>query len=472
MLLNAIVPSPVREAIRARRGNRNVWLVGGAIRDHILGRPLLDLDFAVSTSARDLARKVADDLRAAYFDLDIQRDTGRVVFGRHLDFASIREETIEADLKARDFTINAMAIDWDNPDRILDPTRGIQDLKDRTLRSISNKAIQSDPVRAIRGVRLAVDFGFSIAQPTIAEIKEAHHLISNTSMERLRDEFMRVLEHSDPSIALRMMDRLQQLDALHIDTEPLKQITREVSTGWETTLRVVHDLSRILLVMGIPFREEHAADLTLGKLSGTLGRYRESMHAHLERPLAGDRNARQSLFLAALLMNVAAHPCNGYEETLSSSKLADQKAMNLKLSRREASAIKGAISLQGSIGGLDEHQRAAYRLSRRGGDCTVEAVLLNLARYLACHAPTPPQAAWDAELNRSKSILEFAFAADPSPIIRGDDLAQAMGIEPGEMVGELLETIREGQMLGEIADRESALAFAARRMQTLRERSQ
>jgi tRNA nucleotidyltransferase/poly(A) polymerase len=472
MLLNSIVPRTIREAIQAQRNGRKVWLVGGAIRDHILGRSLFDLDFAVSFGARDLGRHVADRLQAPYFDLDVDRDAGRIVHGRNIDFAVIRGETIEADLLERDFTINALAIDLEDPDHVLDPSKGIQHLRDGTLRATSDHAIRSDPIRAIRGVRLAVEYALSFERTTLDQIKGTQSLLSEISIERLRDELMRVLGHSDPSIALRMMERLQQLSALKIDTEVLKQIEHGQFTAWETTLHIIHNLSRILLVLGIPFREKEAADLTLGKLSGKLGRYRKEFSASLSLPLAADRDTRQSLFLAALFMNTSRHPCEGYEEISSSGKLAQQKAERLRLSKREVDVIRQTIVLQESIVRTEGADRAAYRFARRGGQATMPAVLLNLARVLACDAPSPAQDEWDVELDRARRILDFAFMDYLPPLIRGDRLAQSLEIAPSPILGQLLEDIREAQMLGDISDQESAIRLAARLLDELREKSQ
>jgi tRNA nucleotidyltransferase/poly(A) polymerase len=264
---------------------------------------------------------------------------------------------------------------------------------------------------------------------------------------------------------------LQQLHSVLIDVEPLKQVSDDQATGWEATLGIIQGLSQIMLVLGFPFKQQHSGDLTLGKLSAKLGRYRQHVSMHLERLLAGERTARQSLFLAALMLSVKTHPCAGYEDLACSSKLAYEKALKLKLSRHEARVVGELIALQEPLSRLEATRRSAYHFCREGGESAVAAVLLNLACFLACHKPSPVQKEWDEKLDTARSVLDLAFEEEPQPVIRGNELAQELGIEPGPILGELLEAIREGQMMGEVADRDSALAIAAQRLKKFKEKS-
>ena len=108
-----------------------VYLVGGAVRDAMLSIPTHDLDFALPGDALKVARQVANILGAAYYPLDLERETGRVILldspGNRLalDFASFRGSNLENDLRDRDFTINAMALDVHEPGKLIDPLGGV-----------------------------------------------------------------------------------------------------------------------------------------------------------------------------------------------------------------------------------------------------------------------------------------------------------------------------------------------------------
>ena len=119
-----------------------IYLVGGAVRDALLEKTSHDLDFAVARNARAAARHVADSLRVAYYPLDDERDTGRVVTlqpdgsRQVMDFALLQGADIYSDLSARDYTINAMALDLRHPEQLIDPLGGAADLRSRQLRTL------------------------------------------------------------------------------------------------------------------------------------------------------------------------------------------------------------------------------------------------------------------------------------------------------------------------------------------------
>ena len=161
-----------------------VYLVGGAVRDALLGRPIHDLDFVLERDAIKTARHIADALQADFYPLDSERDTGRVIVtnadGTHMlmDFASFRGadpstgsgQSLETDLDGRDFTLNAIALKLSD-NSLYDPLGGAMDLKEKRLRACSPSAFTDDPVRILRGVRLAANFGFHILPETRAAMK-------------------------------------------------------------------------------------------------------------------------------------------------------------------------------------------------------------------------------------------------------------------------------------------------------------
>src|SRR5512147_2137483 len=121
--MQILTDNPYLNAARTVSAERHLrtWLVGGAVRDGLLGLPIDDWDIAVERDAIPLARAVANRLLADFYVLDSEHDTARVIaHGVTLDFARLRDADIEHDLAARDFTINALAIDLQQPDRLID----------------------------------------------------------------------------------------------------------------------------------------------------------------------------------------------------------------------------------------------------------------------------------------------------------------------------------------------------------------
>jgi len=150
------------------------YVAGGAVRDALSGRPIHDLDFVLSGDVLRIARRIADTIGAAYYPMDEERKIARLILigasGQRtvLDFSAFRGSGLEADLRMRDFTINAMAVDIRNPQELLDPLGGYAHLKARTLLACSPTSIQDDPVRVLRGVRMAAAFNLRIVKETHA----------------------------------------------------------------------------------------------------------------------------------------------------------------------------------------------------------------------------------------------------------------------------------------------------------------
>lgn len=163
------------------------FLVGGALRDLLLDRRLHDMDFVLSADTGRVARSVAAQLGGVTFALDEARETQRVILTRAngsefiLDFIKQNGETIQADLAARDFTINAMAVNLAALDEMIDPLGGMGDLRARSLKACSPTAMQADPVRCLRGLRLANTLGCKLENKTIGWIKAALPLLADAA---------------------------------------------------------------------------------------------------------------------------------------------------------------------------------------------------------------------------------------------------------------------------------------------------
>ncbi|MEW6569200.1 MAG: HD domain-containing protein [Chloroflexota bacterium] len=478
------LPRPVLDLMPLLSQGPRLWLVGGAVRDALLGRPVIDLDFVVDGDTLALARRLADHLGAAYYPLDRERGTARLLQrnpSRTLDFASLRAPDIEADLRGRDFTLNAMAVAGDDLDRLLDPTGGLQDLKDKVLRACSPHAVADDPVRALRAVRLAAQFDFHIEPGTLRQVAQAAGLLSAISAERLRDEFVRMLDAPRPGKALRLMDHLGLLEKLCPEVAGLRGLIQpppHALDAWTHTLATADRLGDLLAVLGPVYDEEASADLILGQAVLRLGRFRKHLGEHFNQSLAQGRRVRSLLFFAALYHDVGKVSTRqvepdgrirflGHERV--GARLAAERARSLHLSNAEAERLSDIVKHHMRLVWLEAGpavtSRAVYRFFRQVGEAGVDVVLLSLADFLATHTPPPPQQNWSRRLDLARTLLEAYFegpreAIQPRALIRGDELASALALEPGPTIGWLLECIREAQASGEVVTREQAIEAA------------
>jgi tRNA nucleotidyltransferase/poly(A) polymerase len=473
---------------------QELYLVGGAVRDIFLGRTSPDLDFAVPSNAIGLARRVADALKADYMTLDAERDTGRVIVREgevrtYLDFAGYRPGKgatgLEADLGARDYTINAIAYDL-REQALLDPLEGAADLRAKRIRVCSRNALTDDPIRVLRGVRLAAMLGFHIEPQTRSAMREAAPLLESASPERLRDELFRILEGPRPDAGLRALEMLGALQAFLPELTLLKGVEQpapHVHDVWNHTLAVVQALAGILAALDSQYDAEKTGDLFTGLLVLRLGRFREHLAAHFQRALNADRSLRGLLFFISLYHDVAKPQTRSVEQggrirffdhDQQGAEIAARRAATLHLSNAEIERVRTVIAnhmrfhfhtsrMEGES--KEPSRRAIYRLFRDAGDAGVELVLLGLADLRGTRGTTLTQESWVAALDVARLLLENYWekpeeTISPPRLVDGHDLMQVLGLEPGPRLGQLLEAIREAQATGKVGSREAALEFA------------
>lgn len=482
------LPAIVNVVGRALPDPAKVWLVGGAVRDVILNRRVRDVDFAVDGDGLAVARAVGDSLRAAFYPLDAERGTGRVIlreadgFTHTLDFATLRGHDLYADLAARDFTLNAMAVSLTALDSLIDPLRGQQDLRAKVIRACGPTAIADDPLRGLRAVRHAAELGFRIDKATREAIKAEAASLARVSAERIRDEFIRCLGGPQPAASLRALDLLGLLKHIVPELTALKGVTQSpphTLDVWEHTLAVVTRLEEVLRILGLRHDVDAASDLILGLVSVRFGRYRQQLNDHLSASLSSERPLRWVLMLAALLHDAAKPQTRSVEadgrirflnhENLSAA-LTEVVMTRLRFSTDEIRHARTIVANHMRPRWLSKagepSSRAVYRFWRDSGAAGVDIVLLSLADYLGKFGGSPPpQDEWAQHLAGCFKLLEAYFEkrathVAPPALINGDDLMRELGMKPGPKIGELLEAVREAQAAGEVSDREAAMRLA------------
>jgi tRNA nucleotidyltransferase/poly(A) polymerase len=183
------------EAARAALAGERAWLVGGAVRDRLLGRKTEDVDVAVDADPRRWARTIARAVGGASFRLSGEFGAWRVVgpgHGWHIDLVPLRDGDIAEDLAHRDFTINAMAEPLAGG-ALLDPHGGRADLAARVVRMVSERSLAEDPLRALRAVRIAVELDLNLEAATAAAAAAHAREIGRVAAERVLGELKRVV---------------------------------------------------------------------------------------------------------------------------------------------------------------------------------------------------------------------------------------------------------------------------------------
>ncbi|MBL8155306.1 MAG: hypothetical protein JNM70_14075 [Anaerolineae bacterium] len=451
-----------------------VYIVGGAVRDAWLHRPFQDIDLGVSGNAVRLAREIANRLHGDFFVLDAERDVGRVLLdtpeGRLiLDVAHLRGETLEADLRDRDFTVNAMAVDLRGDFALLiDPLGGETDLTEKRLRRCSPDSLTSDPIRAMRAVRQSIQFGLRIEAETLADVRKSVSALVEVSPERLRDEVFKLLSLPRPAAALRVADQLGMLSSVFPELGRLREVEigpRPAKNAWSHTLDVVEALSGMLAVIGYGRTDNAAASFGLGMMAIQLDRFRPQLVRHIEQVWPNDRPHRALLMLAGLLHEVGRVGESGSEAT--TVRVVDGYAVALRLSNSERERLVAAVRwLDAPLRMLDDSPRSIYRFWRQTGEAGVDVCLLTLADQMAGLGSDLDQDGWLQVVDRMRGLLEAYFlhfdtVVSPPTLVDGGDIMRHLRLKPGRVIGELLESIREAQAVGEVRTAEEALRFAA-----------
>ena len=483
--------SPLIDKVREALPKQEIYLVGGAVRDRLLNRLSRDLDFAVPSNGVSLARRVAHALDANFMVLDAERDTGRVIVTEpegtrtFLDFGTYRGENLEADLRDRDFTINAIAFDLQGQ-TLIDPLNGAADLRAKIIRACSLTSLQDDPVRILRAVRQAAMFGFKIQVETRQAMKDAAHLLPKVSTERQRDELFKILEGPKPDASIRALEMLGVFPYLLPELSALKGVTQSephIYDVWEHTLSVLGYLENILSALAPGYNADHTNDLFTGLLTLRIGRFREQFATHFTVSLNTDRSVRAALFFATLYHDVnkpstrsvdAKGRIRFFDHDIKGTDIASARAQAFNLSNDEVDRIQTIVKhhmrfhfftsrLEGDH--QEPSRKAIYRFFRDTGEAGIDLVLLGLADLRGTRGHTLTQETWTAALDVARILLENYWerreqTVAPPRLLDGNDLMQELNLQPGHIIGQLLEAIREGQAIGKIETREQAIQFA------------
>ena len=221
--VNKLIPDEI--ITTAEKGGHEIYAIGGCIRDLLMGRGVIDIDLSVVGDAPKLARDIASALKKEKIDIYARFGTALLRHeGFNYEFATARSESysddsrkpasiipvsIDEDLKRRDFTINTLAIGLTGSRKgdLLDHFNGINDLSNRIIKTPLNPAITfaDDPLRMLRGIRFAAEFGFEIEPSTWNGILNNLHRLKIVAWERIGDEFWKMLSGTDPTRAITLL---------------------------------------------------------------------------------------------------------------------------------------------------------------------------------------------------------------------------------------------------------------------------
>ena len=492
------LPLPLIAALKRAAGGAPLYVVGGFLRDSLLGRRSPDLDIAVGADPTAVARRLGRALDGAPFPLGAEHGVYRVTLRApldgigHLDVSALRG-SVEQDLSLRDFTVNAMAWRPGGTEaagsrqpavggEFIDPFGGVADLKAGLLRLVSEGAVRDDPLRGLRAVRFAAEFGFRLDEAAAAVIRRDAPLLARTAGERQRDELARVLDTPVAAPMLRLADDLGLLDVLIPELTPGKGCVQPKEHYFEV---FDHEVETVA-VLDCILRPAAPVDAPCAERWRTLWEgmpEAEALRARYSEEVAEGRTYRALLKLTGLLHDVAKPETRrvqpngrirffGHEEL--GARIAVAALERLRFTARELRLVELLIKdhlRPGQLAGGHNlpTKRALYRFFRDLGDAAPDLLLLNLADHAAARGPEMPAAAWAGHAAYIRWVLEQRSQDEqlvrPPRLVTGHDLMQELGLAPGPLIGRLLEAVREAQAVGRVKTRTQALNLARRQLE-------
>ena len=460
------------------------YLVGGSLRDAMLGRPVRDVDVAVEGDSLAIARAVSEELGAAYVPLSPERGIARLVFPaqegevRCLDFSPLKG-TIAADLASRDFTIDAMAAALSGRDggfEIVDPLLGRHDLTRGIVKAVTPTAFEADGLRLLRGVRIAAETGFHIDSNTSAWMRERAAYLDGVAPERQREELVRMLATARASWALRTLDDLTLLERVLPELAAARGVEQPKEHYWDVfdhSLETVEALD-FLLAEHVPQDARWAAFWR--ELWGPLG-WLPAGRSHFYEEFSEGHPRLALLKLGAALHDIAKPQTKmvdsqgrvrffGHAD--AGARMARAIMERLRFSARETRLVSLLVEEHLRPGQLTSDggppsRRALFRFFRDTGDAALDVLILSLVDHLAARGPRMRITSWRnhvAYVNHvmARRHLEESLV-EPPRLLTGHDVMEALALQPGPEVGRLLKAVEEAQGAGEVRTRDEALAL-------------
>ncbi len=458
------------------------------MRDLLLGRAPVDLDIVVPDEGRRAARLLADALGGSYYPLDDETDTGRVVLKRDgtryiIDVARLRGRTITEDLEQRDFTVNAMALDWPKGE-VIDPYHGQRDLERKLVRMLRPAVFLEDPVRLLRAPRLCAQLGFRMEEDTQKAVATFSALIQRAAAERIRDELVRLMRADDAATWLHFLDEVGLLEVVLPEVKALQGVPQprpHYLPVYEHTLETVRRTSWLMAWLEGRVEPSSEAEALVAEV---LTPWREQLLNHLRQDLTRTRSHWDFLPWGALAHDWGKPKTYRVDERgrivffnherVGAAITADAMR-RLRFARREVEHMVALVrhhmrpfALIRQV--VKEHletpsRRAVYRFFRDAGAAGVDILLINLADDWATYGPRLRMRYWRQRLSILPPLFDAYFnrpheVVRPRPILSGRELMDNLGLEPGPTLGRLLNALVEAQAAGEVRSRHQALEWA------------
>lgn len=437
-----------------------VYLVGGSVRDYLLGKTTYDRDLiVVDEDAKSFSLKLAEFFGATHIPLDEVNKIYRIVLSdkeNYLDITNPVENSLEKDIMRRDLTINAIAVNIQTGD-VIDLCNGISDLENRLLRGVREENFIDDPLRLLRVFRFYSVLGFNLEESLVSIAKKYSNLVLNPAKERIEYELMKLFDGQFADEALLKMDECGVLEKYFPFVKELKQVPPNLHHH----LDLFHHSVETVKQIGILYNNSS-----------------EEVKAHMNKIDFGGFSRIAHLRLAGFLHDIGKFSTWTIEEDTGrhrfikhddvGAKLAKPMLKSMCFSNKQIDyltlMIKKHMYPTAVVSAPELTDKVMMRFVRKMEDNAIDNILIAQADRLSARGPEITEDIVNENISALNNLLEFYLKAKetlkPLPkLLDGNEVMSILSIKPSPQLGKIMEALQEAQISGDILTKDEAVAF-------------
>ena len=458
MSLEILKNNPVYNILKT--SPNDIYLVGGAVRDGIMGKLSHDLDIIVTDCpAKEYAEKFAQNNdTATIVTLDESNNIYRVVMSDKINYIDITNpinNSLEEDIKRRDITINAVAYNI-KTEEILDLTGGINDIENKVIRTVSENNMVDDPLRMIRVYRFASTLGFNIDKETEAIIKRHLGMILMPAVERRNCELLKLFGGEYADKVLLEMDKTGLIDILF----PIMLDVKKVPSNTHHHLDLFH----------------HSIE-TVKQIQKIYETSDTEVKTHLEQIDFGAETRLAHLKLAGFLHDIGKFSTwtiedDGRHRFIRHDEIGEEIAKGIlkkqKFSKKQidyiAMMIRHHMYPSSVISSPVINDKIYMRYVRKAGDNAIDLITIAKADRLSAKGPMVTKEMIKDNIDGLNKLQDFYIKVKPTlkpipKLIDGTEIMQILNIKPSPALGEILSKLHNAQIDGIVTTKQEAVDF-------------
>lgn len=437
-----------------------VYLVGGSVRDYLLGKTTYDRDLiVVDEDAKSFSLKLAEFFGATHIPLDEVNKIYRIVLPdkeNYLDITNPVENSLEKDIMRRDLTINAIAVNIQTGD-VIDLCNGVSDLENKLLRGVREENFVDDPLRLLRVFRFYSVLGFELDESLSFITKKYSNLVLNPAKERIEYELMKLFDGQFADDALLKMDECGVLEMYFPFVKELKQVPPNLHHH----LDLFHHSVETVKQIGILYNNSS-----------------EKVKAHMDRVDFGGFSRIAHLRLAGFLHDIGKFSTWTIEEDTGrhrfikhddvGAKLAKPMLKSMCFSNKQIDyltlMIKKHMYPTAVVSAPELTDKVMMRFVRKMEDNAIDNILIAQADRLSARGPEITDEIVNENISALNNLLEFYLKAKetlkPLPkLLNGNEVMSILSIKPSPQLGKIMVALQEAQISGDILTKDEAVAF-------------